>query len=66
MIENFKEYERVKQQQLTLIQNKKSEVTAKSIMRYIRHKMGTITDEEFYDQEMNDTHAANFIQEKLY
>jgi len=54
MIENFKEYESVKKHQETLFADKKSKVTASSIMRYIRHKMGAIDDQEFYQQEINE------------
>lgn len=64
MVENFKEYECIKNHQVQLYAGKKSSVTARSIMRYIRHKMGTITDQEFYEQELSDQKAESLLAEK--
>lgn len=49
MIENFREYESVKDRKSAMFAQPKSSVTAKSIMRCIRHKMGLISDQDFYD-----------------
>jgi len=61
MIENFKEYENIKKNEEQLFQGKKSQVTARSIMRFIRHKMGLINDEQFYQSEIADLNVTGSI-----
>ena len=64
LVENFKEQEDIYQRQERLFASNKSQVTARSIMRYIRHKMGTISDKEFYEQEISEQNAASAVSDQ--
>ena len=49
LVTSFEEYEKLKQQEsLYYRQRKKTNVTAESIMRHVRWKMGKLSDREFY------------------
>ena len=52
MVTSFDEYEKLKKQEsLYYRQRKKTNVTAESIMRHVRWKLGKMSDQDFYREE---------------
>ena len=55
LVTSFEEYEKLKKQEAMYYrQRKKTVVTAESIMRHVRWKMGKISDKDFYREELHD------------
>ena len=53
LVTSFEEYEKLKEQEsMHYRQRKKTKVTAESIMRHVRWKMGRLSDKEFYKEEL--------------
>ena len=53
LVTTFEEYEKLKDQEaMHYRQRKKTKVTAESIMRHVRWKMGRMSDKEFYREEL--------------
>ena len=53
LVTSFDEYEKLKkQEEMYYRQRKKTVVTAESIMRHVRWKMGRISDKDFYREEL--------------
>ena len=59
MVNNFQEYKSVKEQEEQRFASHKTHVSASSIMRHIRHKMGKISDQEFFEQERRESLALD-------
>ncbi len=55
LVTSFDEYEKLKQQEVMYYrQRKKTNVTAESIMRHVRWKMGKLSDKDFYREEYQE------------
>ena len=55
LVTSFDEYEKLKkQEEMYYRQRKKTVVTAESIMRHVRWKMGRISDKDFYREELQE------------
>jgi len=55
LVTSFEEYEKLKkQEEMYYRQRKKTTVTAVSIMRHVRWKMGRLSDKDFYHEECEE------------
>jgi hypothetical protein len=54
LVDNFAEYQVLKEKENKFYNQSRRKVTAKSIMRHIRWKLGKISDKEFYEEEYNE------------
>lgn len=54
MVENLQEFELIKHRDEQYYATKKSKVTAASIMRLIRFKMGELSEEKYYELELKE------------
>lgn len=54
LVDKYEEYEALKERESKIYTRAKRQVTAKSIMRHIRWKLGKISDKEFYEEEYNE------------
>ena len=65
LVTSFEEYEKLKKQEaLYYRQRKKTMVTAESIMRHVRWKMGKLSDREFYREECAEIRREEQMEEK--
>ena len=65
LVTSFEEYEKLKKQEsLYYRQRKKTNVTAESIMRHVRWKMGKLSDRDFYRQEFSEIRREEQLEEK--
>ena len=55
LVTTFEEYEKLKDQEAMYYrQRKKTVVTAESIMRHVRWKLGRLSDKDFYREEIEE------------
>lgn len=54
LIENLKDYEVIQQKNEQFRAQNKSKVTAASIMRLIRYKMGQLSEKKYLEQELKE------------
>ena len=65
LVDNFQEYEILKEKERASYQQAslKVGVTASSIMRHVRWKLGKISDKQFFDEEYAENHKLTQRQE---
>jgi hypothetical protein len=59
LVDNFQEYEilKAKESRIYNESSTKKQVSAKSIMRHVRWKLGKISDKQFYEEEYQEAVA---------
>ena len=63
MVTNFEEYQLLKKKEsMQYCQRKKTNVTAASIMRHVKWKLGQMSDKQFYREEYEEELANRMGQ----